>query len=232
MWLLGAKTMQLVRFDDENRIPRYAILSHTWAEEEISFEEIKNGPSKDSEVKLGWTKIEGTCRQALKHGYDYVWIDTCCIDKSSSAELQEAINSMFKWYEHAEICITYLADVCGEEDPRIEGSHFRKCRWFTRGWTLQELLAPQRAVFLDKQWKEIGNRENLQDIIRDITGIQSCFVNEQDSNVQLKSAYDRISGASVAERMSWAAERQTTRKEDLAYCLLGIFDINMTMLYG
>jgi hypothetical protein len=108
--------------------------------------------------KLGWAKVEGACRLALEYGCDHVWIDTCCIDKSSSAELQEAINSMFKWYEYAKLCLAYLGDVPAGCPPETKGSAFRKCRWFKRGWTLQELLAPHTVIFFDKSWGKIASK--------------------------------------------------------------------------
>jgi len=183
----------------------------------------------DLAIKTGWFKIENACRLALSFGLCYVWIDTCCIDKSSSAKLQEAINSMFRWYELANICFAYLADVSASEDLSVEGSSFRRCRWFKRGWTLQELLAPIEVAFYDKTWKPISTRGNITDLIGAITGIRPLY---------LSYAYRRegmchtLSTVSVAERMSWMDRRETTRPEDLAYCLLGIFDINMPMLYG
>ncbi|KAH8653298.1 heterokaryon incompatibility protein-domain-containing protein [Ilyonectria robusta] len=230
MWLLDAKSVRLDRIDDENQVPPYAILSHTWANDEISFQEMRAADTvTDLTTKAGWLKIENACRLTLEYGLSYVWIDTCCIDKSSSAELQEAINSMFKWYEYAAICFAHLADVSANEDHTDEGSAFHRCRWFKRGWTLQELLAPTEIVFYDKCWKPISPKALLQDIIGSVTGIKTLYLRPTNGS---GGAYERLSSASIAERMSWVAERETTRPEDLAYCLLGIFDINMPMLYG
>jgi hypothetical protein len=149
------------------------------------------------------------------------WIDTCCIDKTSSAELTEAINSMFNWYRDAQICYAYLQDVENDEDPSHPSSTFSRSRWFTRGWTLQELIAPPKLLFLSKDWREIGSRSDLVDVIADITSIDK-FLFE----------YGILGRYSTAQRMSWASRRKTTRVEDQAYCLLGLFGVNMPLLYG
>lgn len=232
--------MRLVPIDDESKTPHYAILSHTWLPDgnEVSFQDMTSLTSRMSlkprrRKKQGWSKVTNTCRLALSYGCEYAWIDTCCIDTSSSAELQEAINSMFQWYERAEVCFVHLADVAADEDHEASGSAFRTCRWFTRGWTLQELLAPATLVFYDKLWSVISDKddEDMRKLITEITGIDDYYIGRGNRNL-FASSQQWLSRASVAERMSWAARRQTTRKEDLAYCLLGIFDISMPMLYG
>ncbi len=164
----------------------------------------------------GYAKIEGCCAQARADGWEYAWVDSCCIDKSSSAELSEAINSMFKWYRNAQVCYAFLDDVDGEEEGAIPGE-LRRSMWFTRGWTLQELLAPDIVVFFDKNWMDIGTKTSLGELISEITGIEDLFSWE---------------GACIAQKMSWAAKRKTTRTEDMAYCLMGLFDVNMPPLYG
>jgi len=166
----------------------------------------------------GWAKVEGCCRQASRDGWRYCWIDSCCIDKSSSAELSEAINSMFEWYRRAEVCYAYLSDVnyLKKHNSIIE-QDFKKSAWFTRGWTLQELLAPQWVEFYDINWQEIGTKSSLSSLIESITGISYIF---------------DYANATVAQKMSWASLRQTTRVEDQAYCLLGIFGVHMPPLYG
>jgi hypothetical protein len=182
MWLLNTKTFRLECFIITSNPPKYAILSHTWAErEEHMFQALRDlddGPSLPDELtsRAGWAKIEGTCRVAYEQGYNYVWIDSCCIDRSSSAELQESINSMFQWYEEAKTCFVYLQDVSGGEDPAGQDSQFRRSRWFKRGWTLQELLAPAHVHFLDMSWRSIGWKEDLLDILSDITGIESSYL--------------------------------------------------------
>ncbi|KAK4442350.1 heterokaryon incompatibility protein-domain-containing protein [Podospora aff. communis PSN243] len=195
--------------------PLYAILSHTWGPGEITFQEVQKGNPDPS--KPGFTKIIQTRTIAAAHGFEYVWIDTCCIDKSSSAELSEAINSMYEWYRKSTLCFAYLSDVISD-NPEQTLAH---SRWFTRGWTLQELIAPSIIVFLDHTWSEIGTKASLQRTLSYITGIPGKVLLDSDPST-----------ASIAQRMSWASTRQTTRLEDQAYCLMGIFGINMPMLYG
>jgi hypothetical protein len=177
------------------------------------------------EQKAGYSKIAYACGQAQKDGYRYVWVDTCCIDKRSSAELSEAINSMFLWYQRAAVCYAYLEDV--HFDDYTEGyltwkDHFTNSRWFTRAWTLQELLAPRKVVFYAKGWRLLGTKSSLVKSIERITGIDELTLLDPKL----------IHNASVAQRMSWAARRESTRPEDLAYSLLGIFGVNMPILYG
>ena len=218
MWLINTRTMKLEEFSDV-KPPPYAILSHTWENEEVSFQEMSGGPSAAVKAKKGYAKIQQTCCIAISEMLDYAWIDTCCIDKSSSAELTEAINSMFQFYEQSTICYAYLCDL----DPHISDEEgFPKCRWFTRGWTLQELIAPSQLVFYNSGWGVRGTKQSATYLISQITRIQSDYLWNGQS----------VKFASVAERMSWASRRETTRIEDMAYCLLGLFDINMPMLYG
>lgn len=214
MRLLHSTTLEFHEFHTED-IPPYAILSHTWGDEEVSFKEMKKG---GSESKKGYEKITFCAKQARSDGYDFFWIDTACINKKSSSELSEAINSMYKWYENAGVCYAYLIDVEGEFDKVT----FQKSRWFTRGWTLQELIAPREVKFYGQEWGFLGSkREQLSGIIQLITGIQDEYL------------LGRFLGnATVATRMSWASNRSTTRTEDIAYSLLGIFGINMPLLYG
>ncbi|KAI1865370.1 uncharacterized protein JN550_008418 [Neoarthrinium moseri] len=176
----------------------------------------------------GLTKILNCAKEATKDGCGYIWVDTCCIDKSSSAELQEAINSMFRWYEEAYTCYAYLSDVTSS-DIQADGSSFTKSRWFKRGWTLQELLAPSEVYFYNKNWTSIESRSKLSLKIEDITGIKSVYLRLGNTGLTRSKVIKR---ASVAQRMSWAAGRETTREEDIAYCLLGLFGIHMPMLYG
>jgi len=163
----------------------------------------------------GYDKVKNSCSVARENGYDYIWIDACCIDKSSSAELSEAINSMYRWYQEAEVCYAYLADISSV-------SQFTQSKWFTRGWTLQELIAPSNMVFFDKDWKGLGTKTSLGKSISERTRIPQAIL---DGTKHLETA-------SVAQRMSWAVGRKTARIEDQAYCLMGIFGINMPLLYG
>ncbi|KAI1786213.1 HET-domain-containing protein [Ganoderma leucocontextum] len=167
-------------------------------------------------------KIREACAIARVSGFRYIWIDSCCIDKSSSSELSEAINSMHLWYAKAALCYAYLADVPAGEDHRAQGSQFRKSRWFTRGWTLQELIAPAYVVFLAQDWTVIGSKHALVDLVESITEI------DHKALLHLQS----LDKFSVSQRLSWAAKREMRRVEDQAYSLLGIFDINMPTLYG
>ncbi|KAI9932591.1 hypothetical protein ASPWEDRAFT_122800 [Aspergillus wentii DTO 134E9] len=218
MRLLNTSTLKLEEFP-ANKIPRHAILSHTWGPDEVIFPDFQQ---KIAESKTSWSKVLGTCQQARKDEFEYVWIDNCCINKDSSAELSESINSMYRWYEKAEICYAYLADVPGNVDLNVDGSAFEKSRWFSRGWTLQELLAPSEVIFYSSDWIELGRKSTLSDILSQITGVPEDILMHQRP----------LSSASVARRMSWAADRETTRLEDIAYCLMGIFSVNMPMIYG
>jgi hypothetical protein len=220
MRLLNTTKRKLEEFGG-NEIPLYAILSHTWGESEITFQDIKGD---DAEEKVEYEKVRETCSRAAANGFDYVWINTCCIDKTSSAELSEAINSMYRWYQESGVCYAYLADVPSNavnRQARDVSTEFLESRWFTRGWTLQELIAPSTVIFFDKEWQKIGTKSSLQSKISEITGIPSNILLGGD-----------LECASVAQRMSWASKRGTTRVEDLAYCLIGIFGINIPMLYG
>ncbi|KAL7946392.1 heterokaryon incompatibility protein domain-containing protein [Trichoderma barbatum] len=207
----------------EPRMPEYAILSHTWEHEEITYQEmmdISENPMHPATKKLGYQKIVETCRKAKKNGINYAWIDVCCIDKTNSSEISEAINSMYRWYQKAKICFAFLTDFRGAETSSEIG--LPKCRWFTRGWCLQELIAPRNLEFFDADWTHIGSKIDMKCLISNITRIDE----------QVLCGKRPISSIPVARRMSWAAERVTTREEDIAYCLLGIFDVNMPMFYG
>jgi hypothetical protein len=216
MRLINTTTLQLEDFTLRD-VPPYAILSHTWAEDEVSFQEMLAG-NYDLRSKQGYTKIVETCRLAIERGLDYAWVDTCCIDKCSSAELTEAINSMFSYYAKSSICFAYLVDL----HPGTSEEGIDACRWFTRGWTLQELIAPRELRIYDRCWNCIGSRSSLISVISTTTRIPEIVLSEPR----------RVTTFSIAEKMSWASRRSTTREEDIAYCLLGIFDINMSLIYG
>jgi hypothetical protein len=197
-------------------VPPYAILSHTWGTGEVTFEDLRNGSGKK---KPGYNKIRFCGEQAKRDGLQYFWVNTCCIDKSSSAELSETVNCMFSWYRDAVKCYVYLADV-SSHGVNWEFS-FRESRWLKRGWTLQELLAPPSVEFFSREGDSLGSKRSLEQIICDVTGIPA-------SALRGKS----LSEFDVSERMTWINTRETTIKEDMAYSLLGIFDINMPLLYG
>jgi hypothetical protein len=212
MRLLCSDSLQLFEFFEAD-IPQYVILSHTWGQDEVTFQDIQN--LEKATRKKGFRKLEGCCKKAQSDGFQWVWIDTCCIDKSSSAELSEAINSMYQWYMKSQICYAYMEDVHSEED-------FSRSRWFKRGWTLQELIAPSFVEFYTVEWVEIGTKMSLAENVSRITAIDESVL--EDSSQMAK--------INIASRMSWASERETTRIEDQAYCLMGLFGINMPLLYG
>ncbi|RGP58956.1 het domain-containing protein [Fusarium sporotrichioides] len=217
MWLLATDTLDFIHvMNPENY--KFAILSHTWGDEEVSYQDMSD--LARARRKKGFQKIEKTCEIARNRGLQYTWIDTCCIDKTSSAELSEAINSMYRWYQLSEVCFTYLSDF--QDDITVMTNDFGKCRWFSRGWTLQELIAPRTAEFYSCTWQLIGDKISMASLLASAADI--------DTKVLLGET--RLSKIPVAVKMSWAAKRKTTRVEDAAYCLLGIFDINMPMLYG
>jgi hypothetical protein len=218
--------LTITSFDD-NTIPRYAILSHTWGAdaEEVTFADLAEGGGKH---KSGYEKIRFCGGQAQQDGLQYFWVDTCCIDKSDKAELAFAIQSMFRWYENATKCYVYLSDVSTKQS-KAGGSTteftwepaFRSSRWFTRGWTLQELLAPSIVEFFSQEWEKLGDKISLKLLIKKITGIP----------------YDALNGAppsqfSVHERLLWKGDRQTKREEDAWYSLSGIFDVKIAPAYS
>ncbi|KFX99139.1 hypothetical protein O988_04021 [Pseudogymnoascus sp. VKM F-3808] len=201
----SAGELSLTRNYVDDNMPEYAILSHTWGAdtEEVTFQDLVNGTGKG---KSGYGKVLFCGEQARRDGLEYFWVDTCCIDKSNSTELAEAINSMFRWYRNAAKCYVYLSDVSTTWE-----SAFRESRWFRRGWTLQELLAPMSVAFFSREGKRLGDKRTLEQQVHEITGI----------------AISALQGSllcefSVTERMSWAESRQTTRAEDSAYSLLGL----------
>jgi hypothetical protein len=209
-------------FPDE--IPPYAILSHTWGadEEEVTLHDIQNKQGTD---KSGHLKIVFCGEQARRDGLQYFWVDTCCIDKSSSAELNEAINSMYRWYQKAEKCYVYLPDVDGDDLTQWSCRlSFRKSRWFTRGWTLQELIAPASVEFFSSSKTCLGDKKSLVQELHDITHVPTRVLREAEE--------DMLSEFDLEERISWSAHRGTKRPEDKAYSLLGICGLSMPMIYG
>ena len=217
-------TKDLVKDD---KIPRYAILSHTWGEdtEEVSLKDMMDGTGMS---KPGYDKVQFCGEQARRDGLQYFWIDTCCIDKSNSTEVQEAINSMFRWYCNAAKCYVYLADV---SRPALEAdgrpchlpweSAFRESKWFTRGWTLQELIAPALVEFFSKEGEWLGDKRSLERHVYEVT------------RIPIKALQgNSLSDFTVDEILLWAEDRDTTRGEDKAYSLLGFFDVHMPLIYG
>ncbi|RDX40462.1 HET-domain-containing protein [Lentinus brumalis] len=249
MWVLSTDHAELHFFASPEDIPNeYAILSHTWNNKpedgplEQSFQEVRkiqkrcarNGRNPRDFVS---EKIRRCCELAEKHGYKWVWVDTCCIDKTSSAELSEAINSMFRYYALAAICYGYLQDVNTAffsledlENDRHSRNPYRQERyrsfgssiWFQRGWTLQELIAPRFFIFLSSSWEIIGTKADFAELLEVHFLIPATVLRFQISHTQF----------SIAQRMSWFQLRKTTRLEDEAYCLLGLFEIHLPPLYG
>jgi hypothetical protein len=224
MRLINCETLKLEEFFHPD-IPKYAILSHTWGSDEVTFADLHQAPAT---TRYGHRKIRFICEQALQDGLQYAWVDTCCIDKSSSAELSEAINSMFNWYSGSSICYAFLEDVT-VVDLKDTFSH---SRWFTRGWTLQELLAPRELVFYDRDRSWLGTRREHADWISQFTNIRAGVLREGVTHTTEDSPSVSLGSLCIAMRMSWASRRSTTRVEDTAYCLLGLFGINMPLLYG
>jgi hypothetical protein len=235
MRLLHSTSLEFEEFEieefetEQRKNPKYAILSHTWgkASDEVSFQELPHLRAATEGQKLGFHKIKRCGEVAAAANIDYIWVDTCCIDKTSSAELTQGINSMYFWYQQAEVCYVYLADVSSKELAKSAyplGNHpsFCESKWFTRGWTLQELIAPKDVYFYSSEWELIGKKDDMLKVLHKITEIHPGALKKGTP----------IKRFSVAERMSWAAKRETTRSEDTAYCLMGIFDVNMPLLYG
>jgi ankyrin repeat protein len=236
MRLLDAKKFELVDVRDDE-IPPYAILSHTWGDEEITLQELHHMKGRMPSPldkrkrtiadKKGFVKIKKAAALAVKRGFSYIWVDTCCIDKSSSAELSEAINSMYLWYQQSQECYAYLSDVnsAEEEDWGWNYSSLRRSRWFRRGWTLQELIAPKAVHFYARDWSLLGHKDGpipFMKIISELTCIDAEVLDGRTDPLQL----------SISARMKWASHRETTRLEDTAYCLMGLFQVNMPLLYG
>jgi hypothetical protein len=211
----------------DKAIPPYAILSHTWgdANQEVTFEDMVDDSGRN---KTGYEKIRFCGEQAAKDGLKHFWVDSCCIKKSSDSELSESITSMFRWYQRAEKCYVYLFDVFKRKrkrgDENLQGAceqAFRRSRWFSRGWTLQELLAPVCVEFFTREGKRLGDKVTLEREINEVTAIP----------------VEAIRGSPMArfgidERFSWARNRRTTREEDEVYSLLGMFDVSMPSNYG
>lgn len=211
----------LFREFPEYELPEYAILSHRWGEGEVTLQELSNPhifAQNNTGSKKGFVKLWNAAVKTIDWRCKWLWCDTCCIDKTSSTELSEAINSMFRWYKNSHLCLAYLSDI-----PTTDVAHFTRSEWFERAWTLQELIAPEHLVFFDSSWKEMQTKQFLIDDIVQRTRIDKAVLIEGERQL------DRFT---VAQKMSWAAGRKATRIEDITYSLLGIFDVNMPMLYG
>ncbi|KAI1269259.1 heterokaryon incompatibility protein-domain-containing protein [Xylariaceae sp. FL1019] len=217
MRLLNTTTFRLETFLGD-WIPRYAILSHTWESDELRWK-----------AKGGAKKVARSVKIARRHGYKYIWIDTCCIDKSSSAELSEAINSMFEWYKNAQVCYVYLSDV---QSPRNwKDVALRRSKWFKRGWT--ELIAPRKVIFFGTTWKKLGTRARMARKIQHITRVDMDVLLRATRIHRFRPGISQsLKRHSIHSKMLWAAGRSTARPEDRAYSLMGLFSVNMPLLYG
>ncbi|KAI0968629.1 heterokaryon incompatibility protein-domain-containing protein, partial [Xylaria arbuscula] len=263
MRLLKTKTYQLFEANDiPSPFPPYAILSHTWIspKDEITYQDFKQRKSdieNDIFKQKGWAKLGQYCSRAAKDGWEWAWMDTCCIDKTNPADTQEAINAMFRWYQNASVCYAYLEDVDANTVPSHTDLTFESlptdqdldnvsskdnvispnsllrqalkdllinAKWFTRGWTLQELLAPPYLVFVDRVWRRIGTREIWADEIKEASGIEAKHLTSFDP--------ENFMASSIAMRFSWASRRKTTVEEDETYSLLGLFGISLPLIYG
>ncbi|KAJ2989305.1 hypothetical protein NUW58_g3539 [Xylaria curta] len=263
MRLLKTKKYELIETNDIPRpFPQYAILSHTWIspKDEITYQDFKQRKGdieNDIFKQRGWAKLKRYCDRAARDGWEWAWMDTCCIDKTNPADTQEAINAMFRWYQNAGICYAYLEDVdvdrvfdrpglingtlsldldlddIASKDNIADPTSFPhsalkafliKAKWFTRGWTLQELLAPPYLVFVDQGWRRIGTRESWADEIEKASRIEARHLTNFSPT--------DFTSCSIAMRLSWASRRETTVEEDETYSLLGLFGISLPLIYG
>lgn len=222
MRLINTKTFKLETVKDY-KSTEYAILSHTWGDQELTFADKRLQEDTHSVKSIpmkGYYKVMATNDRAQKRNYPYIWVDTCCINKADAVENATDINSMYEYYANAAVCFILLEDVGGSGDALLNS--LRNCRWATRGWTLQELVACRKRVFFDRNWNPIEATPEFMRVLSDITGISEKILN--DSNL--------VKECPIAQRMKWASTRKVTFPEDMTYCLLGLFDISMPVIYG
>ncbi|KAK7443560.1 hypothetical protein VKT23_015733 [Stygiomarasmius scandens] len=206
--LIDTCTIKLVEFGKNETIPPYAILSHWWIEgKEVVYEEFRN-LHWWTKFKSGYRKIKAACRQARRDGIRYIWVDTCCIEQGNHDDVAANITSMYAFYQNAEVCYAYLADM---------GAEFETSEWFERGWTLQELLAPRTVMFFNSKWQCVGDKHELRDDIQSETTIPP----------EVLSGKQSITDVDVLTRMSWAIGRNTTKEQDEAYCLQGLLGVSV-----
>lgn len=246
MRLLHVKTLQFSEFVDDATRPKYVIASHRWTADEASYKEVKDGIAAQELAadNAGHRKVKAFARYVREKvaSVDWLWIDTCCINKESDAELSYSINSMFKWYRNAELCLVFLAGVVDVADsatvsPASAWASFEQDEWFRRGWTLQELLAPRLVVFVTKDWHVIGRKgypssscegtsvdlgPDLGSRLAKITGVPERVLNDWGASIDM----------SVEEKLRWMEGRSTTRPEDMSYALFGILGITLSVIYG
>ncbi|KAK1534321.1 mitochondrion organization and biogenesis protein [Colletotrichum costaricense] len=235
MRLLSTETKKFEVFDLENA-PPYAVLSHLWEHDEVLFQDLRDGQML--RPRAGLRKIDAACLVAQERMLRYIWIDTSCVDIESESERSEAVESSFRIFKSAALCIAYLSDVESERplpaghvyltdrnlDDNLEGRFrhtFKRSRWFTRSWALPELIAPSELVFYSRGWELIGTRSELRNHLFDITGVDTFILQGGD-----------LAKVSVARKMFWATSRNAYRLEDISYSLAGLFGVDMMPIYG
>ncbi|KAF5370322.1 hypothetical protein D9758_006934 [Tetrapyrgos nigripes] len=226
--LIDTDTLELVEFDKHATVPAYAILSHRWIlEREVVYEEFIR-PQAETKSKSGYQKIEAACLQARKDGIRYLWVDTCCIMQGNPVDVAVNITSMFAFYQNAEVCYAYLVDITGCDHkemfarPRAWWKQYEEpTEWFSRGWTLQELVAPKTVIFYNKFWECIGDKYQLRRDIRRVTTIPAAVLSGEQS----------IRDVDVITRMSWSYMRVTTKRQDQAFCLQGLLGVTVEPNY-
>ncbi|KAJ8518481.1 hypothetical protein ONZ45_g4467 [Pleurotus djamor] len=233
---------------DQNTVARYAIASHRWDRQELAFVDREDLKSMEMKKQTAYAKFKGLCKAAEASGCRFVWIDTLCIDNTNAPELDESIRSMFSWYRNAYVCIVYL----GQSDDE---SDIAKDTWFSRGWTLQELLAPKRIQFYSRDWNKLGminrcsNEAYKESSPNDESNPESdpkLHGEDLGSESQLLKNISRVSYVSLEHLIKplspcpelapvafrYISIRETTRPEDISYCLLGLLDVQMPIAYG
>ncbi|KAF5349019.1 hypothetical protein D9758_012675 [Tetrapyrgos nigripes] len=221
--LVNTHTCRLVDFSENDPTPPYAILSHRWIlGEEVNYQDYLESRPK-TKKKLGYQKIRRACREARTDNFDYIWIDTICINQGNHDEVARNINGMYSFYKHSGVCYAYLTDVYKLNDGSADLiARMWRSGWFQRGWTLQELVAPRTVVFFSAGWEAIGCRRLLKFGISRLTGIPAAVLDGSRP----------IEDVDMKERMTWCAGRKTTRPPDLAYCLMGILGVSVTPDYS
>ncbi|KAK7437912.1 hypothetical protein VKT23_018347 [Stygiomarasmius scandens] len=220
--LINTNTHRLVDFPEHrDKYPPYAILSHRWLGNEVTYQEYLQ-PRDETRKKSGYRKILQACNQARLDGFEYIWIDTCCIDQKNKEEVAQNVKSMYAYYGNSDVCYAYLVDVTRAARISNRRHLWKQSGWFKRGWTLQELVAPREVVFFDSYWIRIGDKESLKDEIHDLTGIPSSVLEGSKPLVEID----------IRERMSWCAGRRTTKPADVAYSLLGILGVQLEPDYN
>lgn len=229
MRLLRVDSLKFFDFHDD-ATPPYAIASHRWQEEEVTFQEVRD---EYNQTKKGYRKVRDFAKYVRDHvhGVQWLWIDTCCINKDSAAELSEAINLMFKWYRNAQVCLAWLpdVDVVGDEHD------FKKSEWFERGWTLQELLAPRTVVFFTRTWQVIGNK-GASSSGYSASPVGPALEGEIAARTRIPEEilhdYTASKRVSVDAKFEWIDGRKTTRAEDMSYALYGVLNVTPGANYG